>query len=179
MQDTATIIAHIMFRHGAILNISTVLRNLDLCLDRASNGAYALAWDSEDVMVANFAQTQVMLVAGHQQTPRSCFNLTIAVSPKDEDALANPALSRRHAALIQDLVAHFEQPLNAGGVLWQRAQAPITVEAVEQIAEALNQRLSLIDDTCNSMPVDASTLETAQLLPASATALQFAEQLPI
>lgn len=58
MLNTATIIAHIMYRNGAVLNFSDILRNLDLCLESASNGAYSLGWDSEDLMVAEFGQTR-------------------------------------------------------------------------------------------------------------------------
>lgn len=179
MQDTATIIAHILFRHGSILNLSMVLRNLDLTLDRASNGAYSLNWDSEDLMVAEFSQTKVILVAGHQIAPKTCFSLTIAISPKDADAIPNPTLSTLHNCLIQELVARFEEPQNISGVLWQRASAPITAEAVERIAEALSERLALMDGVSSKLPLNARNIETAQMIPTASLTLQSRPILPI
>jgi hypothetical protein len=179
MQDTATIIAHIMFSHGAVLNFSDILRNLDLCLETASKGAYSLAWDSEDLMIAEFGQTRIILVAGHQTTPNSGFTFTIAISPKDVDALPCPTLSSLHSQVIQQLVAHFEQPSNYNGVLWQRTKAPITAEAVELIVDALTDRLALLEGGRGWMPAGADSLETAQVLPGSALSLQFKPSRPM
>lgn len=179
MQDTATIIAHILFRDGTVLNLATVLRTLDLSLDGAANGAYSLSWDSEDLMVAEFAQTKVILVAGHQIAPKTCFSLTIAISPKDADAIPNPKLAAIHNGLIQEMVARFEEALNTGGVLWQRARAPITAEAVERIAEALSERLALLDEAPSKLPRNAFSIETAQMIPASSLTLQSRPILPI
>lgn len=179
MQNTATIIAHIMFKDGAILNCATVVRTLDRYLDAASNGAYSLAWDSDDVMVAEFGLTKVILVAGHQIVPKSGFSLTIAVSPKDADAISDPVLLNLHNSLIQDLVAGFEQPLTTDGVLWQRTKAPISAEAVERIAEALTEQLARMAGSSSPLPKTARSIETAQVLPASALTLQSAPLLPI
>jgi hypothetical protein len=179
MLDTATIIAHIMFRHGAVLNFSDVLRRLDHCLETASHGAYLLTQNSDDMLVAEFGQTRVILVAGHQPNPKACFSFTIAISPKDEDAIACPTLTSLHSQLIQNLVAHFEQPSNTRGVLWQRAKAPITAAAVERIVKALTGRLALLDGGCGWIPVGATSLEAAQILPDTALPLQFQSQRPI
>jgi hypothetical protein len=123
-------------------------------------------------MVAEFAQTKVILIAGHQVTPQSCFGLTIAVSPRDEDALANPTLPSQHVLLIQELVTQLAPPLISGGVLWQRAKAPISVEAVERIAEALSDKLAEMEEISSTVPHGARSIETAQWLPSSALALQ-------
>lgn len=179
MQDTATLIAHILFKHGAILNIATVLRNLDNCLDQASNGAYSLVWDSEEVMVAAFSQTKVILVAAAEVAHGSDFTLTIAVSPKDDDAIANPVLARFHKSLALKLVAGFDQPMNTRGVMWQRAAAPISAEAVERIAEALAKQLAQMNGADGPMLMGPSTPDTAQFLPAAALSLQSAPALPI
>lgn len=179
MQDTATLIAHILFKNGAILNIGTVLRNLDSCLETASNGAYSLVWDSEEVMVAQFSQTKVILVAAPQADLGAGFTLTIAVSPKDADAVADPALARFHKHLALDLVQLFNEPAQSSGVMWQRAAAPISVEAVERIAEALAERLTELAPAQTPLLSQAASLETAPILPASALVLQSAPALPI
>ncbi len=179
MQDTATLIAHIIFNGGAHLNISTVLRNLDSCLDEASHGAYSLVWDCEEVMVAEFSQTKVILVVAPQVDPMSGFTLTIAVSPKDEDAIANPALARFHRNLALELVDRFEQPANTRGVMWQRAEAPISAEAVERITDALAENLAQLSREDAQILHGAAGLNKAPILPASALALQSAPALPI
>lgn len=144
MDNTATILAHILFRDGAVLNISTVLRNLDHWLDPASDGAYQLNWDSEDVMVAQFGRSRVILIAGHKTRGGSGFSLTIAISPVDEDAIADPNLARQHNRLIKDLVASFTQSHWTSGVLWQRSEAPVTVEVVERMVEGLGETLDQV-----------------------------------
>lgn len=179
MQDTATIIAHIMFRDGAILNIPTVLRNLDHCLEDAAHGAYSLAWDSEDVMVANFAQTTIVLVAGHQFGLDAGFTLTIAISPKDMDALANPTLPEFHRGLIAQMVTSFSPPGMTNGVFWQRARAPITAETVEDIAEAISEQIARLDGMTDVFAAKATTIDSAHMLPASIEALQTHRLLPI
>lgn len=173
MLDTATIIAHVMFRQGANLNFADTLAKLDLCLEPASHGAYTLVWDTEDLMVAEFAQTRVIMVAGHQSNQRDCFSFTIAISPKDEDAIACPTLPSMHRHLIRDLVAQFAQPSNSNGVLWQRTKAPITPEAVEDLVDALEGRLALLDGGHHLLPAAPNSIETAQVLPEGALILQF------
>lgn len=173
MLDTATIIAHVMFRHGANLGFAETLAKLDLCLEPASQGAYTLVWDSEDLMVAEFGLTRIILVAGHQVKPLGSFSLTIAISPKDEDAISCPTLPTMHRHVIKHLVAQFEQRSNSNGVLWQRAKAPITPEAVEDLVDALEGRLALLDSGLPLPPAVAHSIDTAQVLPESALALQF------
>ena len=90
--------------------------------------------------------------------------------------MANPTISRLHTALIRDLVARFEQPMNVGGVLWQRAPAPITTEAVELIAEALCEKLALVNGACNAVRFGAHSLEAAPMLPSSASLLKIGAQ---
>ncbi|WP_323006301.1 hypothetical protein [Pseudorhodobacter sp.] len=172
MQESATIIAHILFRHGAFMNISSVLRTLDTCLEPASKGAYALEWDSEDVMVAQFAQTRVIIVAGHQYAPAAGFALTIAVSPRDLDAIANPVLSSLHRVLIEGLVHDFTGTQATDGVFWQRARAPITTEAVEIIADALAEKLAQLGGTPRPFVADAHSIDTAQFLSPSSPTFQ-------
>ncbi len=179
MQDTATLIAHILFKQRAVQNMSTVLRNLDTCLDRASNGAFALAWDGEEVMVATFAQTKVILVTAPHIISTAGFTFTIAVSPKDVDAIANPTLARFHKNLALDLVRHFEQPNHMHGVMWQRAAAPISAEAVERIAETLAETLTRLNGTADHMLAGHTDPDSAPLLPASALTLQSGSALPM
>ncbi|MGB3277559.1 MAG: hypothetical protein WBA92_00045 [Pseudorhodobacter sp.] len=156
-----------------------MIRFLDQCLDRVSNGVYALSWDSENVMVAEFAQTNVILVAGHDIAPHSGFTLTLAVSPKDLDALADPAISTCYRSLIEDLVATFKICGETHGVFWQRAAAPITAEAVEAIAQALADKLATFDKPPLLLPKGADSFERAQILPTTAFSLQSAPRLPI
>jgi hypothetical protein len=178
MQDTATIIAHIMFRDGAILNIPTVLRNLDHCLEDAAQGAYSLAWDSEDVMVANFAQTTIILVAGHQLGPDCGFTLTLAISPKDMDALANPILPEFHRGLITQMVSSFSPPGMTNGVFWQRARAPITADTVEDIADAIAEQIARLDGMTDAFAAKATSIDNAHMLPANIGCVQAHQLLP-
>lgn len=179
MLDTATIIAHVMFRHGAIITVPNLCKTLDQCLERPSHGAYDLAHDGDDVMVAEFAQTRVVLIAGHRISAKTCFSVTIAVSPKDEDAIASPTLSSRHNRLILDIVAQVKQPSNSCGVLWQRTKAPITAQILVGIVAALSDQMALLDSNCGWLPEGASSLESKQIVPASALALQFQPRQPI
>jgi hypothetical protein len=179
MQNTATIIAHIMFRDGAILNIPTVLRNLDHCLEDVAHGAYSLAWDSEDVMVANFAQTTIILVAGHQLGPHSGFTLTIAISPKDMDALANPTLPEMHRRLINQMVTSFSPAGMTTGVFWQRAKSPITADTVEDIAEAIAHQMTRLDGMTDGFSTQTTSIDNAHMLPANFGVLQTQRLLPI
>jgi hypothetical protein len=93
------------------------------------------------------------------------------------DAIADPALSTMHRGLIQRMVTEFAPLDSADGILWQRASAPITADAVERIAEALGEKLALL----NGRPaaLGAGTLETAQMLPTTALTLQSPAPLPI
>lgn len=137
MKDTATIMAHILFRDGAELNLSSVLRDLDQCLEPASNGAYELRWDSEDIMVARFGRSVIFLVVGTQAQGGYGFSLTIALSPTDIAAIADPYLSRQHRDLIKKLVSAFTKNHATCGVLWQRAEAPVSAEIVECVVDDL------------------------------------------
>lgn len=126
-------------------------------------------------MVSDIGQTRGILAAGQDFAPHFDFALTVALSPKDKEALPNPTISTSYQSLIENLLSTFKKRNQTVRVFWLRAADPITAEAVKAFAEQQADKLSTMDLTGHQLPGGADSFGQAQILPTT----NFACNLPL
>jgi hypothetical protein len=155
-QETTCIVACLEYGIKPALSFPQIVRAFDQVLESHRLQQRSISFDSDDVALIDLDMMRIALAWYQPETPGQSWYLAIAVGPSPHsDRVRMPRrFSERLAHSVIDRVSS-DLPFDA--ILWSETTAPLDVDKMDQILDALSGLAAMPDDPRTS---DAETVES-------------------
>jgi hypothetical protein len=156
MMQNSTI-AQFVFDRDTVLDLSVLVKELDLALQHSGAGQRTITWDCDDVALLDVEQSRFALSYGEPAAPDQPRSLMISVGPSP-GSQTDSFDRQRHEALCHLIADRLKIRFEPDQTFWHNVKGPVTADLIDDLFDRLPEF-----DATPKRPIDLRSEPTRAL----------------